>query len=127
SFSLKHNDIIASIYNDGYDQVRLDNLKETFGLEADFATEVMYSQRQSNKMRGKQKPFTEEERKEIKENISHPFISNYLLQQSDALENTIEEKLLANKTKTGYVINETPKTEGDRLFETIVEKYKGKV
>ena len=49
------------------------------------------------------------------------------MQFSAAKEKEIEEKLAANKSKTGYVINETPKTEADKLFDAIIKKYEGKV
>jgi thiol-disulfide isomerase/thioredoxin len=65
--------------------------------------------------------------KEIKENISKSFIVDYLIQCSLKKEEEIAGKLAANKNKTGYVINETPKAEADKLFDTIIEKYRGKV
>lgn len=126
-FLEKHGELIASNTQDGYHQVKLKNLNEYFGLENGFVTDIIYAQHLSGKMRGAQKALTAEEEKDVRENITHPFIANHLIQQSDALEKTIAAKLEANKTKTGYVINETPKTEGDKLFAAITEKYKGKV
>jgi thiol-disulfide isomerase/thioredoxin len=110
-----------------YEQMKANNMKTYFGLDKGFATEIMFAQLKCNMITGSQKPFSEEDKDEIKAKISNDFIVNYLLQFSDNKEKEIEEKLAANKYKTGYVVNETPKTEGDKLFEAIMEKYKGKV
>lgn len=126
-FIENHGELIASNTQDGYHQIKLKNLNEYFGLENGFVTDIIYAQHQSGKMRGAHKPLTAEEKKDVRENIAHPFIVDHLVQQSDALEKSIADKLEANKTKTGYAINETPKTEGDKLFEAIMEKYEGKV
>ena len=37
------------------------------------------------------------------------------------------KKIEENKSATGYVLNETPKTEADKVFDKIISKYKGKV
>jgi thiol-disulfide isomerase/thioredoxin len=110
-----------------YEQIEINNMKTFFGLDKGFATEIMLAQSKCERMRGMQKPFGEGDKNEIKEKITDGFIVNYLINYSDNREKEIEEKLAANKTKTGYVINETPKTEADKLFDAIIEKYKGKV
>lgn len=127
SLEQNHASLIASIHEKGYEQIWFRNLEKYFGLGAGFATDIMYGQLQCGKMRGMQKPFTDEVKLEIKDRITTPFIADYILQQSDIMEKEIAEKLVANKSKTGYVINETPKTEGDKLFDAIVKKYRGKV
>lgn len=110
-----------------YEQIEANNMKTYFGLDKGFATVLMFAQSKCERMRGTQKPFSEDDKNEIKNTISNEFIVNYLLQYNNNKENEIKEKLAANKTKTGYIINETPKTEGDKLFDAIMEKYKGKV
>lgn len=110
-----------------YEQIEANNMKTYFGLDNGFATEIMYAQSKCERMKGMQKPFGEGDKNEIEEKISNDFIVNYLMQYSDNKEKEITEKLAANKTKTGYVINETPKTEGDKLFDEIMKKYEGKV
>ncbi len=49
------------------------------------------------------------------------------MQYSQNLEDEIARKMEENKHKTGYVVNATPDTEGDKLFDAIMQKYKGKV
>jgi thiol-disulfide isomerase/thioredoxin len=59
----------------------------------------------------------------VQKSIQTPFIADYIRK---ANEQTIA-KIEANKKQTGFVLNETPKTEGDELFASIMKKYKGKV
>ncbi|WP_010135977.1 TlpA family protein disulfide reductase [Ochrovirga pacifica] len=39
----------------------------------------------------------------------------------------IKKTIEANKNKSGYTVNETPKNTGNKLFETTMKKYKGKI
>jgi thiol-disulfide isomerase/thioredoxin len=127
SFRKNHADLLSSIGRDAFHHRHSNNLKEYFGLYNDFATDIMFAQSKYGKLRGEQKPFNEDDKIDIRQNISNDFIVKYLMQISDSKEKEIKEKLEANKSKTGYVINETPKTEGDQLFDGIMQKYKGKV
>jgi thiol-disulfide isomerase/thioredoxin len=126
-FMRKHADLMVSISRNAFKQMQTINLKKYFGLEEGFATEIMLAQSKCELMKGQQKPFNDDDMKEIKENISNSFIVDYLIQCSLKKEEEIAGKLAANKNKTGYVINETPKAEADKLFDTIIEKYRGKV
>jgi thiol-disulfide isomerase/thioredoxin len=123
----KSKQIVQRFNGSEYDQLESNKMKTYFGLDKGFATEIMFAQSKCSTIKGSQKPFSAEVKDEIKAKISNDFIVNYLLQFSDNKEKEIEEKLAANKYKTGYVVNETPKTEGDKLFDAIMEKYKGKV
>lgn len=44
-----------------------------------------------------------------------------------AIEIERKEKIEENKTKTGYVINDTPEVKSDKIFDAIISKYKGKL
>ncbi len=122
-----HSTLLGKIKKGGYHNMRKQNLQKYFGLESGLLTDILYSQIQLGRMKARFTPLDEAEKTEIKSEINTPFISDYLFQQSDELEKEIKEKLEANKNATGYVVNETPKTTVDRLFESIMEKYKGKV
>jgi thiol-disulfide isomerase/thioredoxin len=126
-FMKNHAELISSIHRDARLQRQSINMKEYFGLDKGLATEIMFAQSKCGIVKGMQKPFSEDDKNEIEKNITNDFIANYLIQYSDNKEREIEEKLQANKFKTGYVVNETPKTEGDQLFDAIMQKYKGKV
>lgn len=127
SFVDQHGTLVASSTEDAYHHIRMKNLNEYFGLNEGLVSDILYAQYQSGIMRGSQKPFLEADKDKIKKNIEDAFIEQQLIQASDYLEKYWAEKIEANKTKAGYVINETPKTDGDKLFDAIMEKYKGKV
>ncbi len=85
--------------------------------------EIMTSQDYAHKLTSEYKPFTEKDFQNIQSEITDPFIREVLKNENNRLIAKIEE----NKLKTGYVVNETPKTIADSLFEAITAKYKGKV
>lgn len=123
----KHGQHLNAIGQDGYHSARIKNLKQYIGLDKGLVSDIIYAQQYASILRSTQEPFTEEHKNKIRTEVAHPFIVQQLIQESDALARYWAEKIEANKTKTGYVINETPKTEGDKLFASIMEKYKGKV
>ena len=110
-----------------FDKVQNDNYSKYFGLKDGLAKDIMLSQIISGRMKGSFKPLNEDDIQKIKKEIKTDFIEDYLLHNSKALEEDIAHKKEALKAKSGYSINETPKTTGDKLFETIIQKYKGKV
>jgi len=68
-------------------------------------------------------PCIAEELKTIQQNISNPFIASYL----EIKNNEIKARIEANKKQSGSTVNVVPKTTADKVFEAIIEKYKGKV
>lgn len=127
SFMEKHGALVASSSKDSYHHTRMRNLNKYFGLEQGLVSDIMYAQHEASMLTGMQKPFSEADKNRIRENISNTFIAEYLIKESDVRERLRAETFEANKSKTGYVINETPKAESDKLFDAIVEKYKGKI
>ncbi len=126
-FYEKHAEIMSSVSKNGYKKAQSENLITYFGIDKGFVNDIIFAQSKCERMRGEQKPFSEVDKDEIKANISNEFIVEHLLQYSDAEQKKIDDTLEANKHKTGYVINETPITTADKLFDTIMSKYKGKV
>nr|MBP6411213.1 TlpA family protein disulfide reductase [Pseudarcicella sp.] len=108
-------------------QMEENAIKTIFGLDKGLAIEIMFVQSIFSYIKSTQKPFSENEIKDLKNKISNEFIANYLVVFNENKKSNIEENLVANKTKTGYFVNETPKNEGDKLFEAMMKKYKGKV
>jgi thiol-disulfide isomerase/thioredoxin len=126
SESIRPKSILVHTMED-YKNLQYENLNTYFGIKTGFAKDIMLAQDKCGTMMSLQKPFSESEKEEIRNKITNTFIADYIIQQSIKLEKEIAATLAANKTKTGYVINETPKTDGDKLFEAIVSKYKGKI
>lgn len=102
---------------------RNDALKEKLGVKSGFATDVMTSEDFCREIVEEMSPVSKKELARMQEQFSTPFIANYL-----ALMNSMTlAKIEANKKKTGYVLNDVPKTEGKKLFKAIMKKYEGKV
>lgn len=102
---------------------RNDALKEKFGIKSGFATDVMTSEDFCRGIVEEMSPVSKKELAEMQEQFSTPFIANYL----ELMNNKALAKIEANKNKTGYVLNDVPKTEGEKLFKAIMKKYEGKV
>ncbi len=123
SFYKKHQILLSQIYNDKRAAFRNKKLAELFTIKAGFATDIMKSQEICNKVVDQVTPLSEEELIREQQSIQTPFIADYIRK----CNNETQAKIQANKSKTGYVLNETPKTEADKLFAEIINKYKGKL
>ncbi|MDQ5930115.1 MAG: Redoxin family protein, partial [Bacteroidota bacterium] len=114
---------INNLYNEINAGFRNEKLSELFGIKPGFATDIMTVNRICNTVVDQLTPLTDDELIQVQKSIQTPFVAEHLKkcnQQSLA-------KLEENKTKTGYILNETPKTEADKLFAEIMKKYQGKV
>jgi thiol-disulfide isomerase/thioredoxin len=103
--------------------VKTEKLKSVFGIEPGLATDIMTAQEYYRFIVSEMSPCSAEELKSMQQKISTPFIASYL----ELKNNETLAKIEANKTQKGANVNEVPKTEGDKVFEAIMAKYKGKV
>lgn len=126
-FVARHLNLITSISMNAFNTVNDKNFKKYFGLTDGLAKEIMFSQTMCGRMKGTFKPLSEAARQQIIQTIKTPFIVDYLMQLSQAKEAEIAKKTEANNQLTGYRVNETPKTQADKVFDAIIQKYKGKV
>jgi len=124
---VQHLNLIRSISKNAFNDINDKNYIKYFGLKDGFAKEIMYSQIMSSKLKESFKPFSDEDIKQIKQRVKNKFIVDYLIEISKALEVEIAKNKEINKKQLVYHVNETPKTEADKLFDTIIQKYKGKV
>jgi len=125
-FLAKYKDIFNSLGRNSYEYITNKNLQQYFRLSDGLAKEIMFAQNMCAKIKGSYKPLSDADIAEIKKIIKREFITNYLMSLSKAKEEEIARKISENKEKTGYVVNETPKTEGDKLFDAIIQKFRGK-
>jgi thiol-disulfide isomerase/thioredoxin len=126
-FTKKHSELLSSIGMSAFEKMQYKNLQEYFGLNDGLAKEIILAQSRCESMSGLHKPFSDADKDEISREITNEFIVEYLMTQSKILEDEITRKLEENKEKTGYIINETPDTKADKVFDAIIQKYKGKV
>lgn len=102
---------------------RNEALKNEFGIEPGLATDVFWSEDICRGVIEEMTPLSDEMLEAYVADFEAPFIGDYVKRMN---EQTIM-KLELNKKKGGSVLNDVPKTEGEKLFAAIVEKYKGKV
>jgi thiol-disulfide isomerase/thioredoxin len=123
AFYKKHNDVVIEYFAIKTREARNENLKSSFGCEAGFSTDIMNAQDVTRKIVEEVLPVSEQKLKAMQQQFVTPFIAEYIA----VCNNNSIAKIEANKKKTGFSINETPKTEADKVFDTIMEKYRGKV
>lgn len=121
-----HNDrngLSNEIFQNSRTKTTRENMQKVLGIPAGFATDVMASQDYMRPIASEMTPVSDEKLVYYQKNISTPFIASYIALKN----NETKAKLEANKKMGGTKVNEVPKTEGDKVFEAIMEKYKGKV
>jgi thiol-disulfide isomerase/thioredoxin len=99
------------------------NLEEKLGLPHGFAADIMSAQDYGQNIVSRMTSVTDNELAMIQQTIKTPFISEYIAYCNEQTKSKIE----SNKQRTGYVVNDTPDSEADMLFDKIMEKYRGKI
>ncbi|MES2240088.1 MAG: TlpA disulfide reductase family protein [Bacteroidota bacterium] len=122
-FNKKYQELMNSIYAQKRTLARNEKLEQLFGIKTGLATDIISTQGLCNSIVDQLTPIAEKELSLAQQQIKTPFVAQYL---GMCNEQTLA-KLEANKKLKGYVLNETPKTEGDELFASIMKKYEGKV
>ena len=122
-FHINHREVINEIMAQRRLAERNEKIQKILGIQPSFALDIMTSQEICRPIVSEMTPVSNEKLIEYQKNISTPFISSYIALQNNATKASIE----ANKKLTGSKVNEVPKTAGDKVFDAIMEKYKGKV
>lgn len=104
-------------------EVLHENLKKYFNIQPGFGTDLMTAQGACRTIVSEMTPASDSLLLDIREKLTTPFIADYIV----TCNNQTKAKIEANKLKTGYTVNEAPKTEADKLFEAIIQKYRGNV
>lgn len=123
AFYRRNDSFVDNIYNSKRSAIRNEKLKTLFNIESGIATDIMTAQDYCSKIVQESSPVGSFELQAIRQKIKTPFIAEYI----ELCNKWTLMKLEANKKKTGYIVNETPKTDADKIFEAIVAKYKGKI
>jgi thiol-disulfide isomerase/thioredoxin len=122
-FHKKHNSFINEFFAQKSNENRNKNLKTLFGLDPGLASDLMLAQDYCRNILEELSPVSPKKLQTMQQQFVTPFIADYVA----LCNNQAIARLEANKKKTGFVVNETPKTEADKIFDAIVNKYKGKV
>lgn len=121
-----HNDrhgISSEIFQNSRTKATRENMQKVLGIPAGFATDVVASQDYLRPIVSEMTPVSDQKLAYYQKGISNPFIASYIALKN----NETKAKIEANKKLAGAKVNEVPKTEADKVFDAIMEKYKGKV
>ena len=122
-FLSAHKTLMNKLMRQKYTDYRESKMRDIFGTDECFVFDVITAQEKCRILAREFTPFSESELQEIQEQIRHPFISEYISIENDKTIAKIE----VNKTKTGFKVHDTPKTEADLLFDSMMAKFRGKV
>lgn len=123
TFYKRHNDVMMEQFAQVRNTSRDEKLKSIFDVDPGLGRDIMLAQDYCRKIVEEVSPVSDKKLKAIQQQISTPFVAEYVV----LCNNQAIAKLEANKKKTGFVVNETPKTEADKIFDAIIKKYRGKV
>ena len=121
-FSNDHQAFVSGMFTERRIVLRNESLQK-MGIQHGFAADVMASQDYCQPIVSQMTPVSDEKIKSYQKKITNPFIASYI----DAKNKEAKAKIEANKNLKGSNLNEVPKAEGDKLFDAIMAKYKGKV
>jgi thiol-disulfide isomerase/thioredoxin len=122
-FRKDHQEFISQFYTEKVNTVRNEKMQKTLGIQPGFATDLMISQDFCRPFSQEMTPVSDEKMKAFRQKITTPFVASYAAQKN----NEAKARLAATKNLKGSKANEVPKTAGDKVFDAIVSKYKGKV
>lgn len=123
AFNKRHADFVNEQFYQQRNTNRKESLNKLFNIEPGLGMDIISAQDICRKILEEVSPVSDKKLKAIQQQFSNPFVVEYV----QLCNNQAIAKLEANKKKTGFVVNETPKTEADRVFDAIIQKYKGKV
>jgi thiol-disulfide isomerase/thioredoxin len=129
-FNIDHQEFTYGMYLKRSMKDRNEKLGKLLGIYSGLAIDVMNAQDICKQMAREMTPMPDEIIKAEQKNYTIPFIANYLKVKNDEIKAKIESNKLAAKkgnSKVGFAVKEVPKTAGDKVFETIMANYKGKV
>jgi len=122
------------VINDAYREENIPNknniLKTLFGIEPGLATDLMNSQDICQKIVFEGGHYTDEKLNTIVKNINNPFIAGFVRNVNNEARNKTAS---LDKTHTGAVVKtvsvkrEVTKTAGEKIFDSIMDNYKGKI
>jgi len=123
AFYKRYSDIMAAQFSKKQVESRVEKLKKLFNVQPGLGRDIIVSQENCRNIVEEVSPVSDKTLKAIQQQFSTPFIAEYVA----LCNNQAIVRLEANKKKTGFVVNETPKTEAAKIFDAIIKKYKGKV
>ena len=98
-------------------------MDQTLGIKNDFIIDIAKAQTLYKEIQNLHF-LAENEKQQLKTFLSNKAISEKLIQENDDLKRVIENNKVASGK--GFTIHETPDVSQDKMFDTILAKFKGK-
>ena len=131
NFNVNHSKEISLVLSRRTKVIRNENLEKTFGVHRGFALDIMDAQDECRSIVGEMTPLSADQLQFVQKPITTPFISWYIEKCNNEsiskIAATKKKQLSSGNSNLSSVVIETPTTKADVLFETIMNKYKGKV
>jgi thiol-disulfide isomerase/thioredoxin len=100
-----------------------DYINKTLNINSSLLNDIIKAEYSLRELDNNYKPYSPTELDSIVKNISGSFVASFIKYKNSELKNKIE----TNNLKKGFIVNATPKYDGNNVFNAIIEKYKGKV
>ncbi|AUP78659.1 TlpA family protein disulfide reductase [Flavivirga eckloniae] len=113
----------SDMSSDRYYSTRFNKIKSFLGKPDGLLLYDIIRMQEAMKKLNDYKVYTGDELAVIQTELKDPFLAKYLDLENEKVKREIE----LNKTKGGYTVNKVNRTEGDELFDAMLEKFKGKV
>ncbi|NKI28354.1 redoxin family protein [Arenibacter sp. 6A1] len=121
AFSEKHKAHIDAYINNEFKKQHIEQIRKNIGNS--FSTDVIIAQAILGNITSSYIPLSDTELSASQKVVDYPFITKVIKVENDKMK----AKISANKSKTDFIVNETPMTEADKVFDAIISKYQGKV
>lgn len=123
AFSEKYTKEIQEYVKDEMQKQTLEKTLALFDENTTWMADLFIMQQLAAPIVEQLSPLSNAQLEDVLKQINTPFVKDFLVYENERGLAKIEE----NKSATGYVVNEIPTTEADKIFEAIISKYKGKV
>ncbi len=122
-FSTENMEAVSKAHSDSRRMAREQQLESLFGIGAGLFTDIMNAQDVGRRIVSEMSPVSDDELVRVQENISTPFIREYI----EASNRSMIARIEASRMNTGYRVHLTPEVEPEMLFDAIMKKYRGNV
>lgn len=118
-----HKSFVSDFVSNDFKNRYYTTLDSATGIKQGILIDLMRAQDFAKPVVSQLSPLDEKHLTLAKQNVSNPFLKQYI----ELKNNETLKQIEINKTAGGYFVNETPKVEADKIFDNIMNKYAGKV
>ncbi len=123
AFVDKYSNIVLAHNMDRQYQLKLKIMQEYLGVEDELVLDIVMAQNKINIMEQCYLPLSDKELQGLDQEVKTSFVKDYIENYNAQLVKELAEV----KDMSGVIVNKTPLVESEKLFDAMIEKYKGKV